>query len=75
MERSVSRLSEQERKRDTREKIALGGLVRKAGLVTEPADVLLGMLLDARERLDGTNSEALRREWAERGKAVFRGAA
>ena len=73
MERAVSRLSEQERKRDTREKIALGGLVRKAGLVIEPTNVLLGLLIEARERLGGHDGEALRQKWAEKGKAAFKG--
>lgn len=39
----------QERKQDTRQKIQLGGLVKKAGLHEEPPAVLLGLLLEAKE--------------------------
>lgn len=39
------------RKKDTREKIELGGLIAKAGLRYEKRALLLGLLLDARERL------------------------
>ncbi|KMO27838.1 conjugal transfer protein TraD, partial [Methylobacterium variabile] len=40
----------EERKRDAREKIQLGGLVIKAGLSDLPSNVLLGLLIEARER-------------------------
>lgn len=41
------------RKRDTREKIALGGLIVKAGLRYEKRALLLGALIELRQRLDG----------------------
>ncbi|KMO22434.1 conjugal transfer protein TraD [Methylobacterium indicum] len=41
----------EERKRDAREKIQLGGLVIKAGLSDLPSNVLLGLLIEARERI------------------------
>lgn len=49
------------RKKDTREKIELGGLIGKAGLRYEKRALLLGLLLDARERLhhDETERERL----------------
>lgn len=45
------------RKKDTREKIELGGLIAKAGLRYENRALLLGLLIDARERLHGNESE------------------
>lgn len=45
------------RKKDTREKIELGGLIAKAGLRYEKRALLLGLLIDARERLHGNESE------------------
>lgn len=41
----------QARKKDTREKIQLGGLIVKAGLRNEDRAVVLGALLDAAARL------------------------
>ncbi|MEO3389051.1 conjugal transfer protein TraD [Mesorhizobium sp. CAU 1741] len=48
------------RKKDTREKIALGGLVAKAGLRYEKRALLLGLLIDARHRIIGDESERAR---------------
>lgn len=45
------------RKKDTREKIELGGLIAKAGLRYEKRALLLGLLIDAKERLHGNESE------------------
>ncbi|MBK3666353.1 type IV conjugative transfer system coupling protein TraD [Bradyrhizobium diazoefficiens] len=45
------------RKKDTREKIELGGLIAKAGLRYEKRALLLGLLIDAKERLRGNESE------------------
>ena len=39
------------RKQDTRRKIELGGLVIKAGLAGESAEVLLGLLVEAKSAL------------------------
>ncbi|MBB4576883.1 MULTISPECIES: type IV conjugative transfer system coupling protein TraD [Rhizobium] len=39
------------RKKDTREKIELGGLIVKAGLRDEKRALLLGLLIDAAARL------------------------
>ncbi len=41
------------RKKDTREKIELGGLIVKAGLRYEKRALLLGLLIDAAERTKG----------------------
>ncbi|CAI9418690.1 hypothetical protein ANOBCDAF_04338 [Pleomorphomonas sp. T1.2MG-36] len=49
--------SSEARKKDTREKIALGGLIVKAGLRYESRAVLLGLLIDARKRLNGNEVE------------------
>jgi len=46
-----ARLRMIERKQDTRNKIQLGGLVKKAGLAEEPVAVILGLLLEAKEKL------------------------
>jgi hypothetical protein len=45
------------RKKDTREKIELGGLIAKAGLRYERRALLLGLLLDAKARLLGNDAE------------------
>lgn len=45
------------RKKDTREKIELGGLIVKAGLRYEKRALLLGALVELKERLDGDKDE------------------
>lgn len=45
------------RKKDTREKIELGGLIAKAGLRYEKRALLLGLLIDGKERLHGNEAE------------------
>ncbi|MEX2697498.1 type IV conjugative transfer system coupling protein TraD [Rhizobium mongolense] len=48
------------RKKDTREKIELGGLIVKAGLRYEKRALLLGVLIDAARRIKGDDSERSR---------------
>lgn len=48
------------RKKDTREKIELGGLIVKAGLRYEKRALLLGLLLDAGRRIKGDEIEKSR---------------
>lgn len=48
------------RKKDTREKIELGGLIVKAGLRYEKRALLLGLLIDAGRRIKGDESEKSR---------------
>ncbi|WP_018240631.1 type IV conjugative transfer system coupling protein TraD [Ensifer sp. BR816] len=48
------------RKKDTREKIELGGLIVKAGLRYEMRALLLGLLIDAARRLKGDEQERSR---------------
>jgi len=48
------------RRQDTREKIALGGLIVKAGLRYEKRALLLGALLDAARRIKGDEGERSR---------------
>ena len=48
------------RKKDTREKIELGGLIVKAGLRYEKRALLLGMLIDAAKRIKGDKMEKAR---------------
>lgn len=62
------RQSAEARKRDTREKIQLGGLVVKAGLRSADRVVILGALVDLAQRIDN------QMEWARLraiGKAAF----
>ncbi len=56
------------RKKDTREKIQLGGLIVKAGLRETDKAILLGILMDAASRLDDNNE---RDRWRAIGKAAF----
>ena len=48
------------RKKDTREKIQLGGLVAKAGLRYEKRALLLGLLIDGASRISGDEAERTR---------------
>lgn len=48
------------RKKDTREKIELGGLIVKAGLRYEKRALLLGLLIDAGKRIKGDEAERSR---------------
>ena len=48
------------RKKDTREKIELGGLVVKAGLRYEKRATLLGLLLEGADRLRTDDGERVR---------------
>ncbi|WP_419906521.1 type IV conjugative transfer system coupling protein TraD [Hoeflea sp.] len=45
------------RKKDTREKIQLGGLIAKAGLRYEKRALLLGLLIDGARRIRADESE------------------
>jgi hypothetical protein len=55
---SLQRQRSEARKRDTREKIQLGGLIVKAGLRHEDKAVLLGALIDALGRLAVSDERA-----------------
>jgi hypothetical protein len=48
------------RKKDTRNKIELGGLIVKAGLRFEKRALLLGALIDLRRRLESDDGERAR---------------
>ncbi|WP_064713532.1 type IV conjugative transfer system coupling protein TraD [Rhizobium bangladeshense] len=48
------------RKKDTREKIELGGLIVKAGLRYEKRALLLGLLIDGIGRIRGDDAERSR---------------
>ena len=52
--------SSEARKKDTREKIALGGLIVKAGLRYESRALLLGLLIEAKKRIDSNETERAR---------------
>jgi hypothetical protein len=56
-----------ERKQDTRRKIQLGGLVKKAGLDAEKTSVLYGILLEAKQKLQDTEGDNLRESWRIKG--------
>lgn len=53
-------LSSEARKKDTREKIELGGLIAKAGLRYEKRAVLLGALVELGRRLKVDDDERAR---------------
>lgn len=61
--------TEQDRKKDAREKIALGGLIAKAGLRYEKRALILGALIDIKQRLKTIPEE--RERLTEIGKAAF----
>ena len=52
--------SSEARKKDTREKIALGGLIVKAGLRYESRALLLGLLVEAKTQIDNNETERAR---------------
>ncbi|TCP76481.1 MULTISPECIES: type IV conjugative transfer system coupling protein TraD [unclassified Rhizobium] len=53
-------VTSESRKKDTREKIALGGLIVKAGLRYEKRALLLGALIDLDHRLKSDDNERAR---------------
>lgn len=50
----------EDRKKDTREKIQLGGLIAKAGLRYEKRALLLGLLIDGASRIRTDSDERAR---------------
>lgn len=57
----MQRLTKTEaRKKDAREKIELGGLIVKAGLRYEKRALLLGVLIEAKKRIRGDETERSR---------------
>ena len=60
LERMRRTTSSEARKKDTREKIELGGLIVKAGLRYEKRALLLGLLIDAAGRIRGDEAERSR---------------
>ena len=52
--------SSEARKKDTREKIALGGLIVKVGLRYESRALLLGLLIEAKTQIDNNETERAR---------------
>lgn len=50
----------EDRKKDTREKIQLGGLIAKAGLRYEKRALLLGLLIDGASRIRADGNERAR---------------
>jgi hypothetical protein len=60
-----------ERKQDTRREIQLGGLIKKAQLDQEPTAVILGLLLEAAEKLEGKAAREQRKDWKLRGDIAF----
>ncbi len=57
IERKSAKMKSAERKSDTRRKIQLGGLVIKAGIENEATATILGLLLDAAEKLNNSNRQ------------------
>ncbi len=70
-ERQLSLLKMKERKRDTRRKIELGGLVIKAKMDGYPKSIILGALIDALEQLENNLGAELL--FHSKGEAAFMG--
>lgn len=70
-ERQMALLKLKERKRDTRRKIELGGLVVKAKMDGYPKAVILGALIDAFEQLENDVGALLL--FQSKGEAAFMG--
>jgi hypothetical protein len=60
LERMARTTTSDARKKDTREKIALGGLIVKAGLRYEKRALLLGALVELSSRLKSDEGERTR---------------
>jgi hypothetical protein len=60
LERMAKTMTSDARKKDTREKIELGGLIVKAGLRYEKRALVLGLLIDANNRIKGDETEKSR---------------
>ena len=60
-----------DRRRDTRRKIQLGGLIIKASLADEELAVILGLLAAAKRVLNGAHADESRRRWKELGDQAF----
>lgn len=56
-----------ERKSDTRRKIQLGGLVIKSCLENETTATILGLLLDAAEKLNSKDADKFRNDFKIKG--------
>ncbi|MBB6357306.1 hypothetical protein GGR00_005127 [Aminobacter aganoensis] len=56
----MNKATQEARRKDAREKIELGGLIVKAGMRYEKRALLLGILIDASQRLRDDESERLR---------------
>ena len=65
------RVKSLDRKADMRRKIQLGGLVIKAQLENESTNVLFGLLLDAKEKLEELDCEKIRQHWRIKGDLAF----
>ena len=63
----MQRAADAERRRDTRRKIQLGGLIIKAGLAEEEPAVILGLLAAAKRVLSGPHAADSRRRWKDFG--------
>ena len=66
-----SQESKFKRNEDARRKIALGGLIVKAGLDDETTAVILGLLDEAKEKLLEKDGSSLRTYWRMRGARIF----
>jgi hypothetical protein len=60
LERMARTMTSEARKKDTREKIELGGLIVKAGLRYQKRALLLGALIDIARRIEGDEGERSR---------------
>ena len=68
MNRELQGARSADRRRDAHEKILLGGLVVKAGLRDEDKAIIMGLLIEAADRLGDMQ---VREQYRLRGKAIF----
>ena len=70
LQRQDNRLKSLERKQETRTKIQLGGLIKKAGLHQELPSVIYGLLLEAKEKLQSAEAEIIKAHWKVKGDSL-----
>ena len=67
----LARMKDLERKKETRRKIQLGGLIKKAGIDSEATAILYGLLLEAAEQLESEKATEARKRWQLKGDIAF----
>lgn len=71
LQRQYARMKNLERKQDTRRKIQLGGLIKKAGIDGETTAVIYGLLMEASEKLLSDEADHYRKDWRIKGDVAL----